>query len=177
MIKDNILAIPIQLRPKDDDELQAWNSKLKKGKKEGEYFYKFGNETIIDNENKRKQIANIILNNINKGNDVNTPLDKNRKVYVEDIEKVLVINSTYKKEEKEHLYLQVKVQGKVSSHEKEFLNQNGNYFKIGGKCPRCEAEITISDFEQMFPNVKQLFYKGTNNFNNPDIKVFLEVLN
>lgn len=145
VIKDNILSIPIQLRPKSDTELQQWKSKLQKGKKDGDCFYKFGNETTINDGSKRKQIANIILNNINKGNDVNTPLDKNRKVYVEDIEKVLVINSTYKKEEtipiptyreeKEHLYLQVKVQGKVSNHEKEFLKQEGKYLKIGGNKP------------------------------------------
>lgn len=118
-----------------------WKSKLQKGKKDGECFYKFGNDTTINDESKRKQIANIILNNINKGINIDTPLDKNTKVYVEDIEQALLIRATYKKEEtipiptyreeKEHLYLQVKVQGKVSNHEKEFLKQEGDYFEVG----------------------------------------------
>ena len=48
------------------------------------------------------------------------------------------------------MYFQVNAK-EHKEHNKEFLKSDGTYFEIGGgKCPGCEAEITLKHIEDLF---------------------------
>ncbi len=158
-VKNNMVKIPIHFRPKSDDELKQWKEKITKGKEDGTYTYTFGSNTNIADQAKKKSIAQIILDNAKKGNSKNPKIENGKTSSVEEIEKVLEIKNyeagktiTFKllKKVPELLYLHAKAQGE-KQHDKEFLNKEGAYFQIGGgKCPRCEAEITLKQIEDLF---------------------------
>ncbi|WP_052248505.1 peptidoglycan DD-metalloendopeptidase family protein [Chryseobacterium taiwanense] len=159
VVKDNMVKIPIHLRPKSDEELKQWKEKINKGKEDGTYTYKFGGPTSIKNETEKKSIAGTILNNAKTGKRGNPKIEDGKTSSVEEIEKVLEIKDykegdtiTFKllKKIPELLYLNAKAQGE-KQHDKEFLKKEGAYFQIGNKCPRCEAEITFEQVKEIFP--------------------------
>lgn len=158
-IKDNMVRIPIHLRPKSEDELKQWKEKLSKGKEDGTYTYTFGGSTSIKNDTDKKSIAGTILKNAKSGKRGNPKIEEGKTSSVEEIEKILEIKEynegsiiTFKlfKKVPELLYLHTKVQGE-KQHDKEFLKKEGAYFQIGNKCPRCEAEITFEQIKEIFP--------------------------
>ncbi|WP_312301879.1 peptidoglycan DD-metalloendopeptidase family protein [Chryseobacterium sp.] len=157
-VKDNMVKIPIHLRPKSEEELKQWKDKISKGKEDGTYTYTFGGATNIDNEAKKTSIAKTILDNAKKGNAKNPKIESGKTSSEEEIKKVLAIKNyqpgdtiTFKllKKVPEFLYLHAKAQGD-KQHDKKFLNKEGAYFQIGNKCPRCEAEITLKQIEDLF---------------------------
>lgn len=148
VVKDNLVKIPIHLRPKSDEELKQWKEKINKGKEDGNYTYKFGGPTSIKNEAEKKSIAGIVLNNAKDGKRGNPKIEEGKTSSTEEIEKVLEIKAykegdtiTFKllKKVPELLYLNAKAQGE-KQHEKEFLKKEGTYFQIGRKCI-CEEII------------------------------------
>ena len=158
VIKDGMIKIPIHLRPKSDENLKIWKDKLAKGIKDGDYNYTFGSSTSINDEKTKKNIAGIILKNAISGNVKNKKIADGKIALVEDIEKALTIKTyeegatikfpTYKKQA-ELLYLNAKATG-TKQHDKEFLKSEGEYFEVAKKCPRCEAEITLADIEDLY---------------------------
>ncbi len=141
--KSEMLIIPIQLRPKSDDDLKIWKEKIAKGKKDGTHTYKANKPFTIGNEQEKNQIADTITSKSNKA------LGGTHQVFKEDVIKLLnadgrtVYNEVkdipkYKKEP-ELLYLHVTAQG-TTQHDQKFLNREGVYFEIGKKCD-CEARI------------------------------------
>jgi len=44
-------------------------------------------------------------------------------------------------------------------------------------CPNCDKEITLHEFNLMFPNSTNLFYKGTNGLSNTTLQEFINELN
>lgn len=139
VVKDNLVKIPIHLRPKSDEELKQWKEKINKGKEDGDYTYKFGGPTSIKNEAEKKSIAGIILNNAKGGKRGNAKIEDGKTSSTEEIEKVLEIKDykegdtiTFKllKKVPELLYLNAKAQGE-KQHDKEFLKKEGAYFQIG----------------------------------------------
>ncbi|MEO8254827.1 MAG: hypothetical protein ABI554_10630, partial [Flavobacterium sp.] len=185
-VENGLAKVKIKLRPKADEDLKKWKEKLLKGKKEGAYSYTFKNQTAITNE-KKKQFAALILSNAKEGKLGNTKIETGKTAFADDVEKALTRETylsgdaisfdTYKVQT-ENLWLKAECQGETIKYEKEFLKRDGEYFVIGkGKCPKCEALITAKDFEEMFPDVKQLFNKGTNSLSSTTIDDFLEVLN
>lgn len=159
IVKNNLVKIPIQLRSKSDEDFKQWTEKLSKGKEDGTYTYKFGGTNKIANENNKKEIAKVILKNINVGNTNNSKIEAEKSANIEDIMKVLELKTyekdntvTFKvyKKTAELLYLHAKVQGD-KLHEKDFLKKEGAYFEIGrGKCPRCEEEITEDQIKKIY---------------------------
>lgn len=185
-VEKGLAKVKVKLRPKADEDLKIWKEKLLKGKKDGIYSYTFKSDTAITDSNK-KQFATIILNNAKEGKQGNTKIETGKTAFVDDVEKALdsktfisgrtISFDTYKTQA-ENLWLQAKCQGDAVKHEGEFLKKHGDYFVIGkGKCPRCEALITAKDFKEMFPDVTQLFNKGTNTLSSTTIDDFLEALN
>lgn len=157
-VKDNIIKIPIHLRPKSEDELKQWKDKISKGKEDGTYTYTFGSTTNITNETQKASIAKVIFANAQKGNAKNPKIEIGKTSSEEEIKKVLEIKNysegntiTFKllKKVPEFLYLHAKAQGE-KQHDKEFLKKEGAYFQIGNKCPRCEEEITLKHIEDLF---------------------------
>lgn len=147
-VKDNIVKIPIHLRPKSEDELKQWKDKISKGKEDGTYTYTFGSTTNITNETQKASIAKVILANAQKGNAKNPKIESGKTSSEEEIKKVLEIKNysegntiTFKllKNVPEFLYLHAKAQGE-KQHDKEFLKKEGAYFQIGKKCD-CEARV------------------------------------
>lgn len=148
-IQNGMVKIPVQLRPKDDEELKQWVAKTTKGKEDGTYIYTFNNEagTPISAENKSR-LAGIILANAKDGLKGNPKIETGKIAYAKDIEDVLQVK-TYGKGEQitfklykkipELLYLRVQAQGE-KQHDKEFLKKEGAYFQIGNKCV-CEERI------------------------------------
>lgn len=158
-VKDNMVKIPIHLRPKSEEELKQWRDKISKGKEDGTYTYTFGSATNIDNETKKASIAKIILDNTKKGSAKNPKIENGKTSSEEEIKKALTIKNyqagdtiTFKllKKVPEFLYLHAKAQGE-KQYDKKFLNKEGAYFQIGNKCPRCEAEITYEQIKEIFP--------------------------
>ncbi len=157
-VKDNMVKIPIHLRPKSEEELKQWKEKISKGKEDGTYTYTFGGPTSIKNDAEKKSIAGTILKNAQEGKRGNPKIEDGKTSSVEEIEKVLEIKDysagntiTFKllKKVPEFLYLHAKAQGQ-KQHDKKFLNKDGAYFQIGNKCPRCEEEITLKHIEDLF---------------------------
>lgn len=186
IVENGIAKVKIKLRPKADEDLKKWKEKLLKGKKEGTYSYKFKNDTTITADNK-KQLATIICNNAKQGKQDNAKIADGKTAFADDVEKALE-NKTYKsgdtisfdtyKTQAENLWLEAECQGDTKKHEGEYLKSDGEYFVIGeGGCPRCETLITAKEFKEMFPDVTQLFQRGTNTLNSTTIDGFLEVLN
>lgn len=138
-VKDNLVKIPIHLRPKSDDELKNWKEKLSKGKEDGTYTYTFSGITNIKDANEKRSIAGIILSNAKDGKKENPKIENGKTSTIEEIEKVLQIRP-YGKDEKitfklykitpELLFINAKAQGQ-KQHNKEFLKSDGTYFKIG----------------------------------------------
>lgn len=140
---DDIIKIPIQLRPKSDDELVQWKEKLTKGKEDGKYTYRFNNEngTTVNDENK-KNLAGVILTNSKQGRFQDQKIEDGKTAYAEDIEAKLE-NKTYNKNETidfplyrkvtELLWLDVSCTGDLDSYRKEFLksDKDETFFKIG----------------------------------------------
>lgn len=161
---DDIVKIPIQLRPKSDDELAQWKEKLAKGKEEGTYSYTFNNAngTTINDENK-KRLAEIILTNAKEGKLGNPKIEDGKIAYAEDIEKKLE-NKTYSqgqkitfplyKKESELLWLEVSCDGDLDTYKKEFLKKEKAYFEVAIKCPRCGV-LTIEELTQVFPSAAE----------------------
>ncbi|SDJ81023.1 peptidoglycan DD-metalloendopeptidase family protein [Chryseobacterium jejuense] len=158
-VKNNIVQIPIHLRPKSEEDLKQWRDKLSKGKEDGTYTYTFGGATNITNEAQKVSTAKIILENAQKGNAKNTKIANGKTSSEEEIKKALVIKNyqagdtiTFKllKKVPEFLYLHAKAQGQ-RQHDKKFLNKDGAYFQIGNKCPRCESEFTFEQIKEVFP--------------------------
>lgn len=161
-IRDNMVRIPVQLRPKDDEALKQWKDKLAKGKQDGEYTYKFAGDMTIDNENEKKTIAANILKNAKGGLRGNTKIEAGKTAYVDEIEQLLAVKS-YKKEETitfklykkipELLYLRAQAQGE-QQHDKEFLKKDGAYFEIGtGKCS-CNRDLTELEFKEILKSLR-----------------------
>src|SRR5690606_27452593 len=137
IIQDGMVKIPVQLRPKSDDDLKQWKEKLTKGKEDGSYTYTFAGQTSIPNGSgdEKKRIAGIILNNAKNGLRGNPPIENGKTAYPEEIENALTKEKyaqgetitfvLYKKQE-ELLYLRVKSKGQ-KQHDKEFLKQEGAY--------------------------------------------------
>ncbi|WP_221630280.1 hypothetical protein, partial [Chryseobacterium lactis] len=160
-VKDNMVKIPIHLRPKSEEELKQWKDKISKGKEDGTYTYTFGSATNIDNETKKTSIAKIILDNVQKGNSKNPKIENGKTSSEEEIKKVLALKNyqagdsiTFKllKKVPEFLYLHAKAQGE-KQYDKKFLNKEGAYFQIGrGKCPRCSA-LTSEEIKGVFPSL------------------------
>ncbi|SMC86958.1 Peptidase family M23 [Chryseobacterium sp. YR221] len=147
-VKDNLVKIPIHLRPKSEEELKQWKDKISKGKEDGTYTYTFGSATNITNETQKASTAKIILTNAQKGNAKNPKIEEGKTSSIEEIGKVLTIKDykagdtiTFKllKKVPEFLYLHAKAQGE-KQHDKKFLNKEGAYFQIGKKCD-CEARV------------------------------------
>lgn len=176
-VKDGMVKIPIQLRPKSDDELKQWRDKLAKGKEEGTYTYTFASQTALPNgSGEKKRIAGIILNNAKNGLKNNPEIEEGKTAFVEDIENALTKERylegetiTFKlfKKQDELLYLRVKVQGE-KLHDQEFLKQEGAYFQIGKKCI-CEEKIRA--FMRMIRVAEGTgeYYKGTKEARNPQL--------
>jgi len=161
-IENGMVKIPIHLRPKSNDELTQWKEKLTKGKEDGTYTYKFGGPNVIANEDDKKRIAGIILNNAKKGNTNNTKIEDGKTAHLDEIVKVLEVKSyaagntvTFKlhKKEKELLYLNVKAQGD-KQHDKNFLKAEGAYFVLGKNC-FCNRDITITEFESILKKLRE----------------------
>lgn len=160
-VQDGLVKIPIHLRPKSDDELKQWKDKLAKGKQDGTYTYTFASQTALPNGSgdEIKRVAQAILTNATEGKRGNPKIETGKTAFADDIEKALVkevylagqtISFPLYKKETEFLYLQAKAQGE-KQHDKEFLKQDGAYFQIGGgKCPRCEEEITLKHIEDLY---------------------------
>ncbi|AZB35350.1 peptidoglycan DD-metalloendopeptidase family protein [Chryseobacterium bernardetii] len=157
-VKDNMVKIPIHLRPKSEEELKQWQDKISKGKEDGTYTYTFGGATNITNDAQKASTAKIILANAQKGNAKNPKIENGKTSSEEEIKKVLVIKNyqagdtiTFKllKKVPEFLYLHAKAQG-TKQHDKKFLNKEGTYFQIGNKCPRCSDKITLQQIEDLF---------------------------
>jgi predicted chitinase len=185
-VENGIAKIKVKLRPKADEDLKKWKEKLLKGKKDEAYSYKFKNDTTITADNK-KQLATIICNNAKQGKQDNPKIADGKTAFADDVEKALE-NKTYSsvstitfdtyKTLAENLWLKAECQGDTKKHEGEFLKRDGEYFVIGeGGCPRCETLITAKEFKEMFPDVTQLFQRGTNTLSSTTIDGFLEVLN
>jgi len=139
--KDDIVKIPIQLRPKSDEELAQWKEKIAKGKEEGEYTYTFNNEngTTINDSNK-KELAGIILENAKKGKLGNPKIEDGKTAYAEDVEGKLeskiytkgeTITFPLYKKVTEMLWLDVSCDGDLASYKEDFLKKEGAYFTIG----------------------------------------------
>ncbi|WP_445456834.1 peptidoglycan DD-metalloendopeptidase family protein [Flavobacterium sp. HNIBRBA15423] len=159
-VTNGIAKVPIHLRPKSDEDLEKWKEKITKGKEDGNYTYTFGNDngTIITAENKTR-IAGIIIDNAKGGKLGNPKIEDGKTAYKEDVETVLEVKTynkgdtitfpTYKKGI-EMLWLDVLCSGDKREHHKEFLKEEGAYFVIGKKCPRCREKITIEQIEELF---------------------------
>ncbi|SEM48717.1 Predicted chitinase [Chryseobacterium taichungense] len=178
--QNGLAKIKIKLRPKSDETLKEWREKLS-GKKDGTHVYKFGGTNKTATAEEKKSIAGIIANK------VKDELAKQEKfAKVDAIIKVLT-KEVYNKDEEvtfdvfkkvtEFLWLKAECTGNIKKHEGEFLKKEGAYFEIAKKCPRCEAPITVEEFKKMYPDVAQLFNKGTNSFGSPTIETFLTSLN
>ncbi|UOX35487.1 peptidoglycan DD-metalloendopeptidase family protein [Flavobacterium sediminilitoris] len=140
-VENGIGKVPIQLRPKSDEDLEQWKEKIAKGKEDGNYTYTFNNEngTAINAENKAK-IAEIIVVNAKEGKFGNPKMESGKTAYKEDVEAVLeektynkgdtITFSTYKKET-EQLWLEAECAGENKNHKGEFLKKDGAYFVIG----------------------------------------------
>lgn len=178
--QNGIAKIKIKIRPKSDETLKEWREKLS-GKKDGTYTYKFGGTNKTATAEEKKSIAGIIANKIKD------ELAKQEKfAKIDAIVKVLT-KEVYNKDEEvtfdvfkkvtEFLWLKAECTGNIKKHEGEFLKKEGAYFEIAKKCPRCESPITVEEFNKMYPDVAQLFNKGTNSFGSPTIETFLTSLN
>lgn len=192
---DDIIKIPIQLRPKSDEELTKWKEKIAKGKEDGEYTYKFNNKdgTTINDGNK-KNLAGIILENAKQGKYQDNKIEDGKTAYAEDIEGKLE-NKTYNQGEtitfplykkgSELLWLDVSCDGDLDSYRKEFLKKNGAYFVIGGKC-FCNRNIELNEFEDILKKLREsegisnttgLFYADNCNLDDKSTKSFVDKLN
>lgn len=162
---NGMAKIPVQLRPKKDDELQEWHDKIAKGKEDGTYTYTFNNPngTNITEQNKA-ELSGIILNNAKDGKLNNPKIENGKTAYKDDIEAVLEIKtyaqgSTIEfplyKNIPELLFLQVKAQGEEESYDKEFLKGEGKYFRIGkGNCS-CNRDLTESEFKAILKHLRE----------------------
>ncbi|MDQ0595311.1 putative chitinase [Chryseobacterium ginsenosidimutans] len=178
--QNGLAKVKIKLRPKSDDTLKEWREKLS-GKKDGTHTYKFGGTNKTATAEEKKKIAGVIANKIKD------ELAKNEKFPKADIIEKVLTKEVYNKDEEvtfdvfkkvtEFLWLKAECTGDIKKHEGEFLKKEGAYFEIAKKCPRCEAEITVDEFKLMYPNVTQLFSRGTNSFGSPTIETFLKSLN
>ncbi|MDR6544342.1 putative chitinase [Chryseobacterium rhizosphaerae] len=161
-VKDNLVKIPIHLRPKSEEELKQWKDKISKGKEDGTYTYTFGSATNITNETQKASTAKIILTNAQKGNAKNPKIEEGKTSSIEEIGKVLTIKDykagdtiTFKllKKVPEFLYLHAKAQGE-KQHDKKFLNKDGAYFEISKKCPRCGV-LTMEELNAIFTGASE----------------------
>lgn len=138
-VRDNLVKIPIHLRPKSDEELKKWKDKLSKGKEDGTYTYTFAGSTSMPSGDERRRIAGVILTNAKEGKKGNPKIETGKTAYIEDIIDALekdrylgdekITFKLYKKEP-ELLYVQAKAQGQ-KQHDKEILKKEGEYFEIG----------------------------------------------
>jgi predicted chitinase len=178
--QNGIAKVKIKLRPKSDETLKEWHEKLS-GKKDGTHTYKFGGTNKTGTADEKKRIAGVIANKIKDELAKQEKLTKidtivkalTKEVYSKDEE---VTFDVYKKVT-EFLWLKAECTGNIKKHEGEFLKKDGAYFEVAKKCPRCEAAITVEEFKKMYPDVAQLFDKGTNSFGSPTIETFLTSLN
>lgn len=174
-VKDNMVKIPIHLRPKSEEELKQWKDKISKGKEDGTYTYTFGGATNIDNEGKKASIAKTILENAKKGNAKNPKIENGKTSSEEEIKKVLAIKNyqpgdtiTFKllKKVPEFLYLHAKAQGE-KQHDKKFLNKDGAYFQIGGGKCSCNRDLTPSEFQEILKHLRESEKLEISNIWNP----------
>ncbi len=86
-VKDNMVKIPIHLRPKSEEELKQWQDKISKGKEDGTYTYTFGGATNITNDAQKASTAKIILANAQKGNAKNPKIENGKTSSEEEIKK------------------------------------------------------------------------------------------
>ncbi len=156
-ISSEMLAIPVQLCPKSDDDLAKWKEKLSKGWPDGTYTYTFKNSYGVVDVNKA-ELAAAIVKNATNGSHGNPKLESGKTAHADDVKKALetktyasgatVTFPVYRKET-EMLWLEVSATGS-KEHKKEFLKGEGGYFEIGRKCARCDAEITLQQIEILF---------------------------
>lgn len=175
IVKNNIVQIPIHLRPKSEEELKQWQDKISKGKEDGTYTYTFGGANNITNETQKASTAKVILENAQKGNAKNPKIENGKTSSEEEIKKVLVIKNyqagdtiTFKllKKVPEFLYLHAKAQGQ-KQHDKKFLNKVGAYFEIGGGKCSCNRDLTINEFKEILKHLRESEKLEINNIWNP----------
>ncbi|MFV0531722.1 MAG: peptidoglycan DD-metalloendopeptidase family protein [Flavobacteriales bacterium] len=140
--KDDLVKIPIQLRPKSDEELAKWKEKLSKGKEGGTHRYQVKNSFSVSGD--LDQIAGTIEQRSNEA------LGSEYQVYKEDIKPLLREGASYisghsfefpkYKKESEKLWLEVSCTGDEDEHKEAFLKKEGAYFTIGESC-YCEEKI------------------------------------
>ncbi len=168
-VENNQIAIPIHLRPKKNEELTQWQEKIQKGvKDDATYTYTIENGFSIPDEAPKNRFAEIIAKNINQGTKFDRPqqgnnpkLSEGQKVYAEDVKAAFGANTEYGngasisniaiyKKSPELLYLKATPQPSDTLDE-FFLNENENsYFVVGNQCPRCKADITLEQIEELF---------------------------
>ncbi|AEH02108.1 M23 family metallopeptidase [Lacinutrix sp. 5H-3-7-4] len=132
---DGFAAIKIKLRPKQNEDLETWEEKLKGGVQDGTHSYTATNEFTVESEAEKTTIASTIETRSN------TALAPNHIVKKDDIIALLTVGSSYavlenipkykKGAQTEYLYLKVSCDGDEECHQEEFLNEDDNsYFEI-----------------------------------------------
>lgn len=154
-ISSEMLAIPVQLRPKSDDDLAKWKEKLNKGRPDGTYTYTFKNSYGVVDGNKA-ELAAAIVKNATNGSHGNPKLESGKTAHADDVKKALetktyasgatVTFPVYRKET-EMLWLEVSATGS-KEHKKEFLKGEGAYFEIGNRCS-CNRNLTESELKEI----------------------------
>lgn len=172
VVQNNMAKVKVKLRPKSDDTLKEWKEKLK-GVKDGTHSYTFGgNGNNTATPEQKKKIAGIIIGKIK------AELATQKKFAKTETIEAALTQQVYNKDEKvtfdvyksvtEYLWLKAEAQGNIKKHEGEFLKQDGAYFEIGKKCPRCTEKITLEQIEELFgvlPNYKAFRQEIVDNLN------------
>ena len=88
-----MVAIPIMLRPKSENDFKGWKDKLEKGKQEGTYTYKFAQGIAMPDGEEKAKVANNILINAKEGKRGNPKIEDGKTAYKEDIIKGITENN------------------------------------------------------------------------------------
>jgi predicted chitinase len=178
VFKNGIAKVKVKLRPESDDDLKVWRDKLS-GVKDGTFTYTFGGNNDTSDKDKKASIAEAIVQNSKD------ELAKDKKFAKNNTVTAALSKSSYNKGDtvtfdafksvEELWWIHAECTGKEEI-EADFLKKDGKYFKIGGGCPRCKADITEEEFTEMF-DASSLFDKGTNNIHGTTIQNFINSLN
>ncbi len=159
-VEKGIAKVKVKLRPKSDEDLKKWKEKLQ-GVKDGSHTYTFGGNNDISTEAKKKSVAQVIIgkvkqqlassNKFAKAEDIVTAFNKipTKTSYGKDEQITFDVYKTIT----EQWWLKAKVTGK-EEHNKEFLKEDGKYFKIGGgKCGcKIDEDFFFTNYNIEFPN-------------------------
>ncbi len=161
-ISSEMLAIPVQLRPKSDADSAKWKEKLNKGRPDGTYTYTFKNSYGVVDGNKA-ELAAAIVKNATNGSHGNPKLESGKTAHADAVKKALetktyasgatVTFPVYRKET-EMLWLEVSATGS-KEHKKEFLKGEGAYFEIGGCGCLIDEHYFFSQYQVEFPDIKK----------------------